>query len=117
MSTYSYFDAGQLLMNAAADAPDYRRIIGRKGADADRVHDGLTRTAAGNTRLPEDPWRAHNPMQQHGKEIARVVRSREDGSMNASEADAGTVTVFFADGTHTYVHQGDLFCVEFGVGA
>jgi hypothetical protein len=64
-------------------------------------------------RFPEDPWAAHHLMQTEGREIARVIRSQDDGI--GGDVDAGSVTVFFADGSHTYVHRGDLFCVEFEI--
>lgn len=103
MSTFDYLTPGEAFIDALDGAPEYRRITGLKGVDADRIPNLITRTRAGNARKPEQPWRAHGHLDKF-KEIARVEW--------AKDADPGTAEVFYADGTADLIKQGDLLCVE-----
>lgn len=103
MSTYDYLTPTEALFRAQSDAPDYQRIIGLRGVDADRIPGLITRTKAGYARKPSDPWRAHGFLDRF-KEIT-AVQWAEDG-------DPGTIEVHWADGTADYLHKEDLLCVE-----
>lgn len=113
MSTFEYIRPGEALRRAGEHARDFEKIIGLYALDAGRIRPALTRTRAGNMRTPKDTWRAHAQLGEF-RPIAEVVRTRDDGS--GEDADPGTVTVRFADGTHTYLHHGDLLCVEQPIG-
>jgi hypothetical protein len=109
MATYEYLTTGEAMTRASEGAREFERIIGLRGMDAGRIRPALTRTAAGNMRKPSDSWRAHGQREEF-REIAGVIRTRDDGS--GVDADPGTITVTFADRTSTYLHAGDLLCVE-----
>jgi hypothetical protein len=103
MGTFHFLKPADAVAAAQSSAPDYQRITGLKGVDADRIPDMVTRTAAGNARQPEQPWRAHGHLDKF-KEIARVEW--------AKDADPGTAEVFYADGSTDLLKRGDLLCVE-----
>lgn len=103
MSTFDYLNPSEALAAARDDAPDYRRIIGLKAVDADRIPHLITRTATGQAHKPEQPWRAHGHLDKF-KEITRVAW--------AHDADPGTAEVFYADGTTDLIKRKDLLCVE-----
>jgi hypothetical protein len=107
MSTFDFMTPGEAFAASRVGVAEWQSIIGLKGAEADRVMH-TTRTATGNMRRPEQTWEAHTGMGKHGKVIERVTRTRDEHN----DADHGTVTVHFADGTSTYVLPGDLLCVE-----
>jgi len=119
MSTYDYLTPGEAFAASRDGVADWQTIIGRKGADADRV--GLnnaaqiTRTRTGNARKPEETWVARGGMEKHGRVIERVTRTREE--LDDPEIPHSTVTVHYADGTHEYFLPGDLLCVERPIGA
>jgi hypothetical protein len=106
MSTFEYLTPGEAVAAARADAPEWRQIVGLKGADSAWV----PRTPKGKQHKPEHTWEARRYMEKNGREVARVVRSEEDGT--GEECDPGMVTVFFTDGMHTYIGVDDLLCVE-----
>lgn len=114
MSTFRYFTPSEL-MQRGAGSRDFETVIGRKGADAERV--GLnnsamiTRTRAGYARVPESPWNARSGMGKWAKTITGVERTRN----TEPDAENGMVTVRFDDGTAEYVGPKDLFCVEFEI--
>lgn len=93
MSTFDYLTPAEAVTAAQTDAPDYKRITGLRGVDADRIPN----------LIPEEPWRAHGHLDKF-KEIARVEW--------AQDADPGTAEVFYADGSTDLVRRGDLLCVE-----
>ncbi|MCX4799635.1 hypothetical protein OG497_37910 [Streptomyces sp. NBC_01242] len=93
MSTFDYLTPAEAVNAARSDAPDYQRITGLKGVDADRIPN----------LIPEEPWRAHGHLDKF-KEIARVEW--------AKDADSGTAEVFYADDSTDLLHSGDLLCVE-----
>lgn len=93
MSTFDYLTPGEALHAARDGAPEYEQIIGRKGVDADRIPN----------LIPEEPWRAHGHLDKF-KGIARVER--------ATDADPGTIEVFYADDSSELLHEEDLLCVE-----
>ena len=103
MSTFTFLKPADAVAAARDSAPDYQRITGLRGVDADRLPHMITRTAAGNARQPEQPWRAHAYLDMF-REIARVEW--------AQDADPGTAEVFYADGSTDILHRGDLLCVE-----
>lgn len=107
MSTFDYLAPGQAVTAAQDHAPRYRRIIGLKGVDADRIPHLITRTRAGYARQPEHPWNGHGHLDKF-KEIARVEWCRR--------ADPGTAEVFYADGSTDLIGPQDLLCVERPIG-
>lgn len=111
MSTYDFFTPGETFAASRPGVAEWQSIIGLKGAEADRVMH-TTRTAGGTMRVPTDGWEARSGMNKHGKVIERVTRTRDEHP----DSDYGTVTVHFADGTHTYILPGDLLCVERPIG-
>lgn len=103
MSTFDYLTPADALAAARNDAPDHLRIVGLKGVDADRMLGLITRTATGNARQPEQPWRAH----------AHLDKFREIVSVEwAKDADPGSVWVAYTNGTAELLKRGDLLCVE-----
>lgn len=113
MSTFSYLTPGEAVALAHESARDFEKIIGLKGVHAGYLRPEPTRTRAGNMRKP-DPTGGEHARLGKFQEIASVVWSRNDGS--GEDVDPGTVTVTFADGESTYLHAGDLLCVERPVG-
>lgn len=115
MATYDFLTPGEALYRAGEHAREFERITGLRGIDADRLQFPPTRTKAGNSRVPTDPWRAYGDRDKF-KEIVSVVRTRDTEEDRQAEedrkADFATVTVTFADGETTYIHAGDLLCVE-----
>lgn len=109
MSTYEYLTTSEAVARAVEGARDFERIIGLRAIDAERLRPALTRTRVGDLCEPYDTWRAYGQRGEF-REIASVVWSRDDGS--GEEADPGTVTVTFADGESTHLHEGGLLCVE-----
>jgi hypothetical protein len=109
VSTFDYMTPGEAVAAAREDAPDYRKIVGLKVVEADRLDFPPSRTPANNSRKPEPSGREHSQLDLF-REVARVVWSSQDGS--GEEADPGTITVTFTDGETTYLHRGDLLCVE-----
>lgn len=107
MSTFDILGPFEAIAAAGAAAPDYERITGLRGVDADRIPHYITRTRAGNARQPEQPWLAHGHLDKF-KVIERVER--------AEDADPGTARVFYADGTTDLIGRQDLLCVERPVG-
>lgn len=103
MSTFDYLTPAEAVTAAWVGAPDYNRITGLRGVDADRMPGLITRTKAGNARKPEAPWAARGHLDKF-KEIARVVW--------AEDADPGTAEVFYADGSTDLIKREDLLCVE-----
>ncbi|MCP9209596.1 hypothetical protein [Streptomyces cucumeris] len=103
MSTFDYLTPAEAVAAACDDAPEYQRITGLRGMDADRVPDLITRTATGVARQPQRPWRAHGHLDKF-KKIARVEW--------AKDADPDTAEVFYADGSADLIKRGDLLCVE-----
>ena len=110
MSTYDYMTPGEAFAASRDGVADWQTIIGRKGADAS----WLPRSRAGIQRKPEHTWEARRYMDKNAMTIARVVRTSEDGM--EGESEPGSLTVFFEGGTHTYLHTGDLLCVERPIG-
>jgi hypothetical protein len=112
MSTFKYFKPAEL-MQYGAGARDFETVIGRKGADAERV--GLnnaariTRTREGFARKPEQTWNARYGMGLYGKTIDGVEWTQGAHP----DAEDGMVTVRFDDGTQEYISRKDLLCVEF----
>jgi hypothetical protein len=108
MATYDYLKTGEALARAYESARDFEKIVGLRGIDADQLRPRIDRTRAGYMRKPEDPWRAYGDREKF-REIVSVMRTEGD-------ADSGTITVTFrnGDGTEesTYLHAGDLLCVE-----
>lgn len=109
MSTFEYLTPGDAVAAARDGEPEYRKIVGLKAVDADYLRPAPSRTRTGNSRKPGPTGMEHAQLGKF-REIASVVWSRNDGS--GKEADPGTVTVTFADGETTYLHEGDLLCVE-----
>ncbi|MFE0490111.1 hypothetical protein [Streptomyces griseoaurantiacus] len=93
MSTFDYLTPAEAVEYARNTAPQYKRITGLKGVDADRIPNVI----------PEEPWRAHGHLDKF-KEIARVEW--------AQDADPGTAEVFYADGTTDLIKRDELLCVE-----
>lgn len=93
MSTFEYLTPSEAVAAAWVGAPDYKRITGLKGVDADRIPN----------LIPEEPWRAHGHLDKF-KVIARVVW--------AEDADPGTAEVFYTDGSSGLIKREDLLCVE-----
>lgn len=116
MSTFNYFTTGEAYAASRPGVADWQTIIGKRGADADKVGNrtsvAITRTKTGNARKPENTWDARTGMAEHGKVIARVERTRD----TEPDADHGTITVHFEDGSSVYLLPGDLLCVEFEIG-
>lgn len=104
MSTFYYLTPAEAVAAAREGAPEHERITGLKGADADLFMRPQERTRAGYLHKPADPARAHAYLHWF-REIRNVVRTGGD-------ADPGTVTVTYADGSSVYLHKGDLLCVE-----
>ena len=111
MSTYDFFTPGEAFAASRPGVAEWQSIIGLKGAEAERVVT-ITRTGTGNSRRPERPWEAWSAMANQGREIERITRTIDEHD----DADHRTVTVHFADGTHTYILPGDLLCVERPIG-
>lgn len=115
MATYDFLGPGEALHRAGENAREFERITGLRGIEADRLQFPPTRTKAGNSRVPEDPWRAYGDRDKF-REIVSVIRTRDTEEDRQAEehqkADFATVTVTFADGETTYIHAGDLLCVE-----
>src|SRR5574341_615133 len=109
MSTFDFLSPWRAITYASDNAPDYQRIIGLKGVDADRIPDLITRTVSGQARKPEQPWHAHGHLDRF-KVIVRVEWAHEPG------ADPGTAEVFYADGCTDLIGRKDFLCVERPVG-
>lgn len=93
MSTFDYLTPAEAVAAARVEAPEYKRITGLRGVDADRIPNVI----------PEEPWRAHGHLDKF-KEIARVEW--------AQDADPGTAEVFYADGSTDLIKREGLLCVE-----
>lgn len=113
MSTFDYPTPGEAVALAHESARDFEKIIGLKAVHAGYLRPEPSRTRAGNMRKPDPTGREHAQLDKF-REIASVAWSRLDGS--GEDADPGTVTVTFADGESTYLHAGDLLCVEQPIG-
>lgn len=115
MSVFEYFKASDL-MQRTDTTRDWETVIGRKGADAERV--GLnnsaqtTRTRAGYVQAPTHTHTARYGMGKYAKTITGVEWTRD----TEPDAEQGMVTVRFDDGTSEYVGPKDLLCVEFEIG-
>ncbi|THA72501.1 hypothetical protein E6R60_26590 [Streptomyces sp. A0642] len=93
MSTFDYLTPAEAVTATQATAPEYQRITGLKGVDADRIPNVI----------PEEPWRAHGHLDKF-KEIARVEW--------AKDADPGTAEVFYTDGSADLIKRDGLLCIE-----
>lgn len=115
MATYDFLGPSEALHLAGEHAREFEKITGLRGIEADRLQFPPTRTKAGNSRVPTDPYRAYGDRDKF-REIASVVRTQDTEEDRQAEesnkADFSTVTVTFADGETTYIHAGDLLCVE-----
>lgn len=107
MSTFDFLPPWRAITYASDDAPDYQRITGLKGVDADRIPDLITRTVSGQARQPEQPWRAHGYLDRF-KVITRVEW--------AQDADPGMARVTYADGSTDLIGRKDFLCVERPIG-
>lgn len=108
MSYFDYITPGEAIRDARSDAPEYKRITGRRAVCAERIPNMITRTAAGYSRKPEggQGQMAHGHLHLF-KEIERVAWASETG-----EAEYGMAEVFFTDGTTDLVSAKDFLCVE-----
>lgn len=115
MSVFEYFKASDLMQRTDVTR-DWETVIGRKGADAERVglnnSAQITRTRAGYAQAPRHTHTARYGMGKYGKTITGVEHTRD----TEPDAENGMVTVRFDDGTAEYVGPKDLFCVEFEIG-
>ena len=115
MSVFEYFKASDLMQRTDVTR-DWETVIGRKGADAERVglnnSARITRTRAGYAQAPTHTHTARYGMGKYAKTITGVEPTRDTDP----DADQGMVTVRFEDGTAEHVGPKDLFCVEFEIG-
>lgn len=102
MSTFSYLNPSEILREAREDAPEWRRILGLRAVDADRIPHATYRTNSGYAR-------ENRTFTEHGhldkfKAIERAER--------AKDANWGMVEVFYTDGSTDLIGPKDLLCVE-----
>ncbi|MFE6000409.1 hypothetical protein ACFQ6C_26670 [Streptomyces sp. NPDC056454] len=93
MSTFDFLTPAEAVTAAQDTAPEWQRITGLKGIDADRMPQVT----------PSAPWAAHAHLPKF-KTIERVEW--------ATDADPGTAEVFYTDGTADLIKSGELLCVE-----
>jgi len=110
MSTFEFFTSGEAYAASRPGVADRQSIIGRNGADLDRVD--LNHVWRG--KPPREQHDARGGMRQHGKPIERITRTREEE--NDPEVPWSTVTVHYADGTSEYLPAGSYLCVERPIG-